>query len=115
MTEANVMKQIMLRAQLDGARLFRNQTGRYRLGDRWVSSGLCVGSSDLIGWTPIVVTKDLLDRQLAVFTAIEVKGPKGRERLEQGRFLNLVKTQGGITCVARSMADVDAALKAFLG
>ena len=43
-------KLIKLSAQL-GMKLWRNQVGTYKLADgRYISSGLCVGSSDLIGY-----------------------------------------------------------------
>lgn len=62
-TETNISAEIQLAASRVGARLWRNQTGKYQLADgRWLSSGLCVGSSDLVG-----ITAD------GRFLAVEVK------------------------------------------
>ena len=57
-------------------RLFRNQMGEYELKDgRHIRSGLCPGSSDFVGWTTITVTKEMVGKKLAVFTAMEFKMP----------------------------------------
>jgi hypothetical protein len=34
--------------------------------------GLCLGSSDLIGWTIREITPDMVEKKVAVFTAIQV-------------------------------------------
>ncbi len=59
-----------------------------------IRMGLCVGSSDIIGWTQ----RD----GAAVFTAIECKGADGRVRPEQTVFIDQVKAAGGIAGVVRS-------------
>ena len=104
MSEQELMQEIQLEVSRLGGRVFRNQTGKYKVGDRWISSGLCVGSSDLIGWFP-KIEFDTMD-DTAVFLAIEVKTPKGRVRPEQQKFINCVKKAGGIAFVARSVEDV---------
>ena len=88
-------------------RLFRNQVGQLpdpRTG-RPVQFGLARGSADLIGWRTITITPDMVGRQLAVFTSIEVKTPTGRVRPEQHAWLNTVQQSGGIAGIARSVAD----------
>lgn len=88
-------------------RLFRNQVGQLpdpRTG-RMVQFGLARGSADLIGWRTITITPDMVGRQLAVFTSIEVKTERGRVRPEQHAWLNTVQGAGGIAGIARSIAD----------
>ena len=88
-------------------RLFRNNTGS--LPDprtkRPVQFGLCKGSADLIGWRTITVTPEMVGTRLAVFTSIEVKTPTGRLRPEQQAWLGVVRGNGGIAGVARSVDD----------
>lgn len=109
MSESPILRKILLRASALGMRLFRNQVGKYHLPDgRWISSGLCVGSSDLIGWTPLVITPEMVGRTLAIFTAIETKVPKKDATTEQGRFLVAVESAGGLCCVAHDVAEMEA-------
>lgn len=104
-----------------GSRLFRNQVGlawqgratqvhtRYTTevypGDvvlrqaRRVSTGLCVGSHDLIGWTPKTVTPEMLGTRLAVFTSIEVKLKGTKTTDQQHQFGAAVKEAGGISAI----------------
>ena len=88
-------------------RLFRNQVGQLpdpRTG-RPVQFGLARGSADLIGWRTITITPDMVGRQVAVFTSIEVKTERGRVRPEQHAWLSTVQQSGGIAGIARSVAD----------
>jgi len=88
-------------------RLFRNQVGQLpdpRTG-RPVQFGLARGSADLIGWRTITITPEMVGRQVAVFTSIEVKTPTGRVRPEQAAWLSAVTGAGGIAGIARSVAD----------
>lgn len=88
-------------------RLFRNQVGQLpdpRTG-RPVQFGLARGSADLIGWRTITITPDMVGRQVAVFTSIEVKTPTGRIRPEQQAWMGCVQGAGGIAGIARSIAD----------
>lgn len=113
MTEAILQREIMLAVCKTGARVFRNntglgwtghlatvtETGRGRVvaiaNPRPLHAGLCVGSSDLIGWT-----RD------GRFLAIEVKSAKGRLTDEQRNFGEQVEAAGGIFIVGRSVEQV---------
>ena len=103
-SEQQITQEIQLEVSKLGGRVFRNQTGKYKVGDRWISSGLCVGSSDLIGWFKRIEFDTVQDT--AVFLAIEVKTAKGHIRPEQIKFINCVKEAGGIAFIARSVEDV---------
>lgn len=97
MSESRIQHDILV--AMNGrrdVRLFRNQVGKYRTDDgRFISSGLCVGSSDLIGWVRI--------DKVGVFLAIEVKAPGKRPTDDQVRFLQNVDHFGGIGIVADSV------------
>jgi len=93
-------------------RIFRNNTGvAYQgqkgfagitpviLNPRQVTFGLCVGSSDLIGWTEIEITADMVGQKLAVFTAVEVKLKGKKPSKEQKQFIKIVNDAGGIAKV----------------
>ena len=124
MSETKIMKQIQMALTNLGCRIFRNNTGsawqgrvthikkptaiKLSKGDvvirqaRPVKFGLCVGSSDLIGWTHLTITEDLIGCQAAIFTAIEVKDKHGRLTDQQENFLKVVRDSGGFAGVARS-------------
>jgi hypothetical protein len=132
MTEAELLKRLMLGLSMPGTRVFRNHVGLAYQGEpirfsthgrievfpgdvlvrqaRQVQAGLCVGSSDLIGWHSVVVTPDMVGRTVAVFSGFEAKSKTGRLTVEQQRFLDAVRAAGGIGVEAR---DVDGALSAL--
>jgi hypothetical protein len=61
------------------------------------------GTSDLVGWTPVRITPDMVGCQVAVFTAIETKKTKGgRTSEDQINFIAQVQRAGGIAGVASS-------------
>lgn len=70
---------------------------------RPLHAGLCVGSSDLIGYRRV--------GDLAQFVALEVKSATGRPTKEQTNFLNHITSAGGCAAVVRSVADADAVLR----
>ena len=93
-----------------GMRLWRNNVGTAYRGviervpggilirrPQVIHFGLCVGSSDLIGYT--------MRDGVAVFTALEVKGRRGRLTDEQERFIAKVLADGGIAGVVRSVEE----------
>ena len=110
-SETALLYRLLLRASELGARLFRNNVGRlHDRNGRLVTYGLCVGSSDLIGYVPVTITPEMVGRTVAVFTAIEAKTATGRLRPEQSAFLRVVQGHGGLCCVARSVKDAEALL-----
>lgn len=103
MAEAHLMRRIQMALAQAGPRVFRNNVGLFKTFDgRKIRTGLCVGSSDLIGWNPVEITPDMVGSKVAVFTAVEVKQPGQRPTKEQAFFLAAVKLAGGIACVAHS-------------
>lgn len=110
-------------------KIFRNNTAkawvgssslRYSNGDVLVRSarvlhcGLTKGSSDLIGWTKIKITKSMVGKEVAVFTAIEVKTQTGKVTEEQKSFIDAVKKDGGMAGVARTPGDAANIISGYL-
>lgn len=118
--ESNITKEIMLAASREKATLFRNNTGMGWIGERInysqpgyvllrnarpLNAGLCKGGSDLIGWKKITITADMVGKEIAIFTAVEVKSLKGRASADQINFINQVRLNGGISGIARNTDD----------
>ena len=92
-------------------RLFRNNVGRLEdKSGRWVSFGLCEGSSDLVGYKTVKITAEMVGRDIAVFVAIECKTHKGKLSSDQTNFLLAIRAAGGISGVARSVSDAESIL-----
>jgi hypothetical protein len=63
---------------------------------------LAVGSGDLIGGDPIIITPDMVGKTILVFASWEVKSGTGRPTPEQKQFAKVVRERGGIAEVVRS-------------
>jgi hypothetical protein len=131
MAEMPILRKILLACSRGPARLFRNHVGAGWTGKttrfsrsatvivepgdvlirnaRPLTAGLCVGSSDLIGWRSVRITPDMVGELHALFVACEVKD-RGKVTAEQQRFLDAVQAAGGIALVARSVEEAEAAL-----
>jgi VRR-NUC domain len=102
LAESTILKQALLKWSKQGSRLFRNQVGAaYTPAGNRITTGLGKGSSDLIGWTAITITPDMVGKTVAVFTAVECKTVRGKLNAEQQQFLDVVKSSGGIAEVYR--------------
>lgn len=120
MREADFMRRCMKRASDLGARLFRLNVGLAWTGDviknpdgsitirnpRPFKSGV-PGMSDLIGWTPVVVTPEMVGQTVAVYTAVETKTARGRASDAQVKFIGAVSKSGGRAGIARTDEDLD--------
>ena len=124
MSEKNIQSEIMLATSRAGATVFRNNVANavagqmtrvekdgpvmLRKGDwivkngRRTQFGLCVGSSDLIGWRALVITPEMGGRRIARFLALEVKTATGKTTTDQKRFIDAVRAAGGLAGVVRS-------------
>jgi VRR-NUC domain-containing protein len=120
MSEAVLLKEILLDlGSRPGIRLFRNTTG-VGVGLKHkgtISFGLCIGSSDIIGWSTREVYIEEVEGSstynpypFARFVALEVKTDIGRLKPEQAAFLEAVRRAGGIAACVRSVAEARAAL-----
>lgn len=106
MKETDLLRHIQVAASKTGARLLRNNVGMLKdENGTYVRYGLGTGSSDLIGWTPVKVTPEMVGLTIAVFTAIEGKVGYAKTTTEQDQFIAAVLQAGGIAGVARSEKD----------
>jgi hypothetical protein len=110
-SEAEIQAEIQIKCVGLGANLMRNNSGALKdANGRLVRFGLAnvskhhndrIKSSDLIGFTRVVVTPQMVGKTLAVFTAIEVKEEEWKpsnDKREQAQraFVDWVKSHGGI-------------------
>lgn len=72
---------------------------------RPLHAGLVKGGSDIIGWTPTVITPEMVGQTVAVFTAVECKDGKNQPTDDQVNFINAVLRDGGRAGVARNETD----------
>lgn len=108
-TETNIMNAIMLRLSERGCMVMRNNTGKFRsLTDpsRIVSVGQ-VGSADVIGVRPLLITADMVGQTIGEAVAIEVKTEKGRQSDAQKKWQAAWQSRGGRYLLARSTDDLD--------
>lgn len=93
-------------------RLWRNNVGclQDRHG-RYVTYGLCVGSSDLIGYKVVTITPAMVGQPIAQFVAIEAKTPKGGMTDRQSLFLEQCKAAGAVAVCVRSVEEAERALR----
>ncbi len=127
MSEAALGRNIQVALAKLGAKLFRNNVGKFWTGRaieineegiidvhpgdvvlrhaRRVASGLPVGSGDFIGYKPVVITEKMLGQRVAIFTSAEVKLPKGKTTEQQDNWRSVVGTDGGIAIIARSVEE----------
>ena len=64
---------------------------------RPLHAGLCVGSSDLIGYRVV--------NRVAQFVALEVKSATGRPTAQQAQFIDHINAVGGCAGIVRSVED----------
>lgn len=92
----NLEKTIKMAHVKTGGRLLRNNVGATKIGNRFIEYGLGKGSSDLIGWTTIEITEEMIGKKIAVFTAVELKTVKDRASKDQINFIEQVHQAGGL-------------------
>ena len=136
--EGALLKKFLLEYSRRGGRLFRNNTGMGWTGKtrgptrqvvtvtlepgdmvirkaRPFHAGFPKGSSDLIGWTAVQITPNMIGKTVAVFTAVEAKTENVSVTKEQKSFINAVNESGGIATVARKLQDMFDAMTNYIG
>ena len=95
MKEADLMRLIQIETSKIGCKLFRNNVGvlQDKRTGAYIRFGLCVGSSDLIGFYN------------GRFVAIEVKKKGGKPTQEQMDFVAAVISDGGIGGIVYSVDE----------
>ena len=125
--ESKILKDIHRGYSRGRVRLFRNNVGLGIQGQEvsWTGSaafvkkahyvkfGLCVGSSDLIGWKTVTISSDMVGKDIAQFVSLEVKDRGGRVSREQKQWLAICESMGAIAGVARSLSDAQKILGAY--
>lgn len=102
MTEADLMRSVMIALSEDGHFVCRANVGLFFTKDgRPIRSGLPVGFSDLFG--------NRAGDAVAFY--MEVKTATGRVTVEQDRFLGAMRQRGAIAGVVRSVEDARALLR----
>lgn len=114
MKESDVLKACMKAISGLGHTIFRNNVGvlKDRRGTP-VRYGLCVGSSDLIGFTKVEITHNMVGKQVPIFTAIEVKTDKGTVSEKQKKFLSFMRKNNCVSGVARSKEEAESIINAY--
>lgn len=100
--ESEVLKRVMVEASRAGLVMWRNHVGVFTdKNGRYHRSGLCKGSSDLIG----------IDSQTGKFVAIEVKRKKGKATPEQINFIEKINEMGGVGFICDDHKKISELLK----
>jgi hypothetical protein len=101
--EADIQRAIRLAlGRCPDVGLWRNNVGSFRdQQGRYVTFGLCPGSSDLVG----------ILRPSGRWLALEVKRPGQKPRPEQEGFLQFIRSMGGFACVVTSPEEALAAVE----
>lgn len=101
MSERDFINQVLVLASQAGMRLSRNNCGRLQdKRGRYVTFGVfSPGGSDLIGFTPITITPEMVGSRVAVFTALELKCGVTRLTGKQRHFIKTVREAGGFASV----------------
>lgn len=130
MKESDIQNLRRIELSKQGIINFRNNTGmgwagkatkikkscsvRVERGDvvvrkaRPLHSGLCEGSSDIIGIQSVVITADMIGQTVGVFLAEEIKTKIGRVSYKQKTFIDNVNEAGGIARVVRDPKNITA-------
>lgn len=122
MNEGPVQSRVRLLAAEMGLNLYRNNVGactdetgrlvRYGLANESAEMNRHIKSSDLIGFTPVVVTPEMVGRVVAIFTAVECKAsnwhmkPGDERAIAQERFHAIVQKHGGFAGFATHPDDL---------
>lgn len=134
MKESALLKKFLLEYSRIGNRLFRANSGMGWAGKSEhhmkkatvvVNSGDVVirkarpfrgmpkGTPDMIGWTSIKVTEEMVGKKVAVFTGFEAKTKNVKATKEQKNFIEAIKSAGGISSIVRKIDDVFEAINFF--
>ena len=122
--ESTVQQEIQIKAMHYSCHLMRNNSGaledkdgrpvRYGLGNVSKAHNDKIKSSDLIGFTKVVITPEMVGQTVAIFTAIEVKKEDwdmqknfDAREIAQEAFIKWVNNNGGIAFFANHIDDLN--------
>ena len=118
--ESTVQQEIQIAARTLDCHLLRNNSGalkdetgrsvRFGLGNISKAHNDKIKSSDLIGFTKVVVTQEMVGSVVAIFTAVEVKEEKWNinkkfdaHEIAQLAFIKWVQNNGGLASFANNL------------
>jgi len=118
-----VQQEVQINARTFNCHLLRNNSGAFKddtgrmvffgLGNIGKKHSSQIKSSDLIGFTKILITPDMVGKTVAIFTAVEVKkedwspDKKLDEReIAQLNFINWVKANGGFAAFINKLDNL---------
>ena len=118
--EHNMLTDFLASWQRDNpnGRLFRANAGMAWAGrvtnqtrrDSWLEitisgarpfHGMPTGTPDLIGWTQIEITPEMVGQKLAIFTGIELKTRGVKVTPAQEKFRSIIEESGGIAKIVK--------------
>ncbi len=122
--ESTVQQEIQIEARYYDCHLMRNNQGsfkddtgrvvRFGLGNISKQHNDKIKSSDLVGFTKVVITQEMVGKTLAVFTAVECKKEDwdiqkkfdARETAQEV-FIKWINNNGGIAFFANHVDDLN--------
>lgn len=120
--ESEIQQTIQIEGVQFGTQLLRNNSGASKNAQgRWVWYGLGniskkhgehIKSSDLIGFTRVTITQEMVGQAVAIFTAVEVKESgwsrnlKDKREKAQENFINWIRANGGFAGFANSIESL---------
>ncbi len=121
LSEAPVVKRVLMKASQLGLRLLRNNRGMFKTidGKRIVRAGLeAEGASDLIGVKTIIITQEMVGKKLGVLMVVEVKKPSWTKpttetEREQENFINQMVDRGAIGFFINNPDDLEKKVESF--
>lgn len=92
-------------------RLFKLDNGLayHKVGKEYIpfQYGPGAGVSDLVGFTEVEITEDMIGMKVPVFTAFEVKTKTGRASELQKNFIAMVKSYNGIAGIVKTEEEIE--------
>lgn len=121
--ESTIQQEVQRDARFFNCHLMRNNSGaftddtgrtvRFGLGNISQKHSDRIKSSDLIGFTQVVINQEMVGKTVAIFTAIECKKEEWDENkkfdsreVAQNNFLHWITVMGGIAFFANSVDKV---------
>lgn len=116
--EKSIQESIQIQSSKLSHRLFINSSGafqdstgrlvRFGLGNISKKSNDEYKSSDLIGFMPVIITKEMVGKKVAIFIAAEVKKSSWKymstdREVAQKKFLDVVNINGGLGIFVNSV------------
>lgn len=119
-SESEIQDKLQTSARYAECQLMRNNSGalkrpdgtpvRFGLGNISKEHNDRIKSSDLIGFTKITITPDMVGQTVAIFTAVECKDEVWKEtkkfdarEIAQSNFIEWVKANGGLAGFANNI------------